>query len=473
MQPGADVRAVGRGLTAGSPPALTGLACLIGLGVTAMILGTPYLVFGYHSPTLHLILDSVDGCVALLLAYLLYGRFRRSQRLQDLLLSEGLLLLAVAGLGMTLLLSHVGDMRPRTLDVWLPILLRVVAGGLVLAAALSNHRTASLRQGRWGVVTPWALLGGTALLLWLFRDTLPVALEESPPPSAQRPVITGHPLLLVAQAVTALCFLGAAVFFSRQAARRHDELLRWLGPACALAAFARLNYVLFPSLYSDWLYTGDLLRTGSYLLLLVGAAREISLYWSAQARVAVLDDRRRLARELHDGVVQELSYIRIMTDKVDNARLRNQILHACDRGLDEARAAVDALGRPTDESLGYVLHRSVRQVAERHGGHVFVELDETVEADAEQRHALVRITQEAVSNALRHGGATSIQVGLQRENGVHRLVVRDDGSGFDVETASKNGGYGLVSMRDRAAALPGSLQVSSTPGAGTTVEVTW
>ena len=55
-----------------------------------------------------------------------------------------------------------------------------------------------------------------------------------------------------------------------------DELLRWLGPACALLGFARVNYLLFPSLYSGWLYTGDLLRTAGYACLLVGAAREIS-----------------------------------------------------------------------------------------------------------------------------------------------------------------------------------------------------
>jgi signal transduction histidine kinase len=316
-------------------------------------------------------------------------------------------------------------------------------------------------------------VAAAALVLWLLRDALPTALSASPPTSAQRPVITGHPLLLAAQGATALCFFAAAISFSRQASGRRDELLRWLGPACVLAAFARVNYVLFPSLYSDWFYTGDLLRTGSYLLLLVGAAREISLYWSAQARLAVLDDRRRLSRELHDGVVQELSYIRIVTDSVDDTGLKRRIFDACDRGLDEARAAIDALGRPAEESLGYLLHRSAEQVAERHGGHVVVDLDDRIDADDEQRHALVRITREAVSNALRHGGAGSVHVALHNGDGFNRLVVRDDGAGFDTEVAERNGGYGLISMRDRAEAIPGSLRLDSAPGGGTTVEVTW
>ena len=68
--------------------------------------------------------------------------------------------------------------------------------------------------------------------------------------------------------------------------------------------------MLFPSLYTDWLYTGDFLRTGAYLLLLIGAVSEIQHYWHVQAELAVLDDRRRLARELHDGVIQELAYIK-------------------------------------------------------------------------------------------------------------------------------------------------------------------
>ena len=68
--------------------------------------------------------------------------------------------------------------------------------------------------------------------------------------------------------MTAACFLTASVLFAARASSRHDEVLRWLGPACALGGLARVNYVLFPSLYSDWVYTGDLLRTACYVVLL-------------------------------------------------------------------------------------------------------------------------------------------------------------------------------------------------------------
>ncbi len=80
-----------------SAPVLTAAGCVAGAVCTAVIVGTPYLRFGYYSPELHLVLDSVDACIALLLAYLLVGRLRRSQRLQDLLLVVGLVLLALVG----------------------------------------------------------------------------------------------------------------------------------------------------------------------------------------------------------------------------------------------------------------------------------------------------------------------------------------------------------------------------------------
>ncbi|MEW1954392.1 ATP-binding protein [Terrabacter sp. NPDC080008] len=455
----------------------TVIGWILGIAVTAAILGTPYLLFAYHDPQLHLILDSADTGVALLVAFLTWGRYRRSGRLPDLLLAGGLLLLAVAGLGLTLAL-HLLGLEDGRADVWLPVAIRVVGAVLVFGAAVVGPRRATHGWALTLTALPWATVALGLALAYLLDASLPVALAATPPASAERPVIAGHPALLAAHALTAACFAVASVLFACKAARRprdDDELLRWLGPALALAAFARLNYVLFPSLYSGWLYTGDLLRTGSYAVLLLGAAREISRYWSAQARAAVLEDRRRLARELHDGVVQEIAYIRAETHTaVVDAFDRERIVAACDRALDEARAAIDALGRSTDEPLGFMLHRAARQVADRYHASLEVELDDSVHADDEQRHALVRITREAVSNAIRHGRAERVRLCLQRDDQRRQLLVRDEGAGFDPATVKRNStGYGLTSMEERAAALRGSVCIDSAPGRGTTVAVTW
>jgi signal transduction histidine kinase len=299
------------------------------------------------------------------------------------------------------------------------------------------------------------------------------------PESAQHPIFTGHPLLLVSQGTAALCFAAAALLFSRQAEECENELLLWLGPACALGALARVNYVLFPSLYTDWLYTGDLLRTGFYVLLLVGAAREIRRYWSDQAELAVLEDRRRLARELHDGVIQELSFIKAQSAALDTGgKALDQIRGACERGLEEARAAVVALGAEGDEPLSTVLARAAKQLGEQYGVAVVLDLDESVSVDAEQRHALVRIAREALTNAVKHGGATEVEVVLAQGVDGRLLAVQDNGRGFDAAALTRaNGavrtGYGLVSMRERARALSGRLNILSEPGGGTEVTVTW
>src|SRR3712207_481600 len=285
---------------------------------------------------------------------------------------------------------------------------------------------------------------------------------------AQHPLLEGHPVLLLAQVLAALCYALAAVFFTRQAVRSHDELLSWLGPAFVLGAFARLHYLLFPSLYTDWLYSGDLLRTGSHVLMLTGAVREIQQFWHAQTDIAVLEDRRRLARELHDGLVQEIAYIRLASHAIPpSLNSRTAILAACDRALDEARAAVHALGSDSDEPLGDTLERAVRQLAERYDVTVDFLIAESVPVTSDQRHALVRIAREAVNNACRHGHARTIRLSLEDTKSGRVLLIRDDGSGFEVRDAADPGrtpngnGFGLVSMRERARGLPGTLTVRS------------
>jgi signal transduction histidine kinase len=461
----------------------TGIAAAgwaVGVIVTGLVLWSPLVAFGYLNPSVHLVLDSIDACVALLVAYLVYGRFTRSGRLQDLLLTGGLGLLAVSGLLLTYWSGALSGSEPGTFDIWFPLAVRVLGGLLITASALCGETPARRLLGKRPAATAslvlFVVVAALAVALWVVRADLALALDPTyVPTSTDPPFAAAHPVLIAGQSISALCFFVASIAFAVQANHRNDELLRWLGAACALGGFARVHYALFPSLYTDWLYTGDFLRTACYLLLLIGATREMRLYWNAQARAAVLDDRRRLARELHDGLMQELIFIRSETHALSaDDRTGGRIIGACDRALDEARAAVHALGSAGSEPLGFTLHRSARDLAERYRMNLEVDLDDSITADPDQKHALMRITREAVSNAVRHGKAERVWVRLTQDGTGRHLSITDDGTGFDVSAAEAAGiGYGLVSMRDRARSLPGSLRVEADADSGSTVTVTW
>ncbi len=456
-------------------------AAVVGATVTALVALPSVVPVGVRNASVHLVLNTVDACIGSLVAYLLYGRFTRSRRLQDALLGNGLLLLVLAGLGPAWVARQMGSEHDgaAAVAVWWPFTIRLVGALFVMGAALTADRSVARTASpwRWPLVVLAVVLLPLGLLVQL-RDRLPEALDLADAhldPAV--PLLTGHPLLLGGQAVAAICFFVAAIVLAAQASASGDVLLRWAAPACALSGFARVNYMLFPSLYTDWLYTGDLLRTGCYLLFLLGAGREIQEYWRDRSRHAVLEDRQRLARELHDGVVQELSWIRAQTHvALEESPVRNGILGACDRALDEARSAVHALGSDADEPLQETLLRAVRQLTDRYDIALQCELGvDDVRVGAEQRHALVRIAREAVHNAVRHGRARTLTLGL-RTAGVERVLeIRDDGTGFEptLETAARSTGYGLRSMRDRVRALPGTFEVHSAPGEGSVVRVRW
>ena len=259
----------------------------------------------------------------------------------------------------------------------------------------------------------------------------------------------------------------AAVQLTRGAVRQDDELLGWLGAATALGAFARVNYVFLPTIYTTWVSAGDLLRLGFFALLLLGAVREIRSYWVATAAAAAEAERHRLARDLHDGLIQELGYIRAEARRsVTATDSMDRIAAAADRGLDEARRSLQTLVRPPCESLAEAVERSVLELAERYGAVIHLEMDSEVSVPPDEREQLVRIVREAVSNAVRHAAATTVSVTVRADE----VVVADDGIGFEPEV-ERPGGFGLTSMRERAEAIGARLQVDSQRSDGTRVRV--
>jgi signal transduction histidine kinase len=466
-QPVGAGRDAGR-LIAAVAAAATAITLLVGVA--------PFLHFAYRSAATHVFIDTAATVIALLVAILLAQRYRRSALAGDLLLVAALGVLATANL----LLSVVPTLAatgPAALSSWALLGSRLL-GAALLAAACAVPRTRLRAPGRAAALALGGCAGAIAVMaagVVLLADHLPAAVDATLPASAH-PRLVGHPVVLVGQLVGMALFAGAATGFERAARTRDDEFLAWLAAGAVLAGFARLNYFLFPSLFTDVVYVGDLFNLVFYLVLLAAALREIGEYHRELADAAVLRERRRIARDLHDGLAQDLAFIaarvRVLEgDPVAPVRF-DQLTSAANRALDDSRAAIAALTRPLDEPLDEALARNAIEVAERLGGRADLDLEAGIEVPAATRESLVRVVREGVTNAIRHGRVERVAVSLSR-GGELRLSIADEGLGFDATArpTQPDAGFGLLSMGERAEALGGGLVVLSAPGSGTTIEV--
>jgi signal transduction histidine kinase len=141
---------------------------------------------------------------------------------------------------------------------------------------------------------------------------------------------------------------------------------------------------------------------------------------------------------------------------------------AARRALNESRIAINALTITQEEPLDVQVMKVVEDVAHRSGVSVRFELESGLDPSPKVRETVMRVTREAVTNAVSHGGARLVAVFIHDDAGIHLRVV-DDGRGFDV--AAPRRGFGLTSMRERVEGAGGSFAVHSTPGKGTEIEV--
>ena len=195
-------------------------------------------------------------------------------------------------------------------------------------------------------------------------------------------------------------------------------------------------------------------------------------------------ERTRIARDLHDGVSQDVAGI-----AVEVSRLRQQRGEIQSRGAQELLGSLQRRTADVAESLrrlSHGLHPTVLQhiglvaAVEAHCSEVErqqrVQVTLSAESDVEPASqavalSLFRITQEALRNAVRHGHARHATVSLRKIDSDLRLTVTDDGAGFDVLTARRNGGLGLSSIEERARLVHGLVTIRSRQGHGTSIDV--
>ncbi len=195
---------------------------------------------------------------------------------------------------------------------------------------------------------------------------------------------------------------------------------------------------------------------------------------------AVLTERSRLAREIHDGIAQSFLAIQMQLDELDPVVQTQlplvQAMHMARHGLTEARRAVAAL-RPhglLNRDLPAGVHRLLKQLGAH--GPVHCVLDSPPDWQClppEVEDHLFRIVQEAANNALKHAQARNLRVELSQAAGEATVLIADDGVGFDLARLPAGHGFGLESMQQRAQLIGARIDWLSQPGKGTQVLVSW
>jgi signal transduction histidine kinase len=216
----------------------------------------------------------------------------------------------------------------------------------------------------------------------------------------------------------------------------------------------------------------------------VATAQSVTSERHRQRLAAAEGERSRWARELHDETLQSLNALRLglaaagRSEQSPTAKpLFAQSVEQLEDTIANLRALITDLRPAALDALG--TKAAIETLADRNA-HDGLEIDISIELAYEQGQkstrmideletALYRITQEALTNATKHGQATRIVVEIREDPTTVHLTVRDNGNGFDPDAQSE--GFGLLGMRERTELLDGELQVNSTPGKGTTLSV--
>src|SRR3954447_8551210 len=447
------------------------VAAAVSIAATVAAALFPAVNLATSAPSLQVAADAMPPLFALLAGVFVLGRFRRRGRLNDLVLACALGSLVLSGLAFVTVPLVLQRFWPD-LSVWAALAASVLGAVLfALAAFVPRHR---LRRPGLALAAGTAAVTAALLLIAVLAETsgagLPAVMTAHSPPA--RPGLAISAILPATEAAMAAVYGLAAGGFLRRSGRFHDEYFGWLAVSAVLAVAAHVNYFLFPALYVRFFSLGDMFLLCFYVVLLAGSVWDNWSYWRAAPEAAVLAERRRIARDLHDGPAQELAYLMRNIDSLNGTvdkETKEHLRRAAKRAESDIRLAIDAIATPRSQSVNTAITQATGEVAAR--DHIKLELDVVpgIRLPPPCADALIRIACEAVSNAARHSGAAQVSLSLRSQGEGVRLRVSDDGSGFDPR--SRAGGFGLTSMRDRAASVGGDLRISSVPGRGTEVEV--
>lgn len=258
--------------------------------------------------------------------------------------------------------------------------------------------------------------------------------------------------------------------------QHHPVMTSFLGVAITAGAQAFGNLYLTDK---EGGFTDEDVAFIEALSRIAGAAVHTARLQERLRRVAVVEDRERIARDLHDTVIQDLFAVGLalqgLSERVSDSPsgdILDDAVDQLDHSVEALRAYIFQLrvGGAPRLDLDERLQELVARMGSAYPATVRLEVDVEPIEDHQVEDEVMKVVTEALSNALRHAAAGNVEVSVNSADRVFRVVVSDDGAGFD--PAVPVDGMGLSNIRTRAVRLGGTCDVRSTAGHGTVVEVT-
>lgn len=411
-------------------------------------------------------LETGTGLLALAGIALLAIEFRRTRRRRDLFL---IVTLVASGLT-TLVFDTLPAYQVQT-DVHADgvlVALTLVRSGALLAAALTSPARRLEDHGPRARL-PLVLAVLATLVMGELLQLVVAPVHSTGTRGGFEPLVTIATLFALGMALL------AALDFARRAARAHDES-GLLAAAGLLLAGSQLSRLAVPFPPHDWLIPADALRLGFFALMLWISLRMYRRSEVELAHTAVVEERLRIARDLHDSLAQDLALIAAYADRLAQTHGREHpVAIAAARALEGARGRIVDLEASDAESVEEALREVGAELSTTLGINVIVDAAEAnceQELDQVQRGELVRIAREGIANAVRHGGAQTVTVRLGSRRSGALLTLHDDGCGLARARPGSSGtGLGLRTMRKRARRLGARLLVADGADGGAEIEV--
>lgn len=483
--------------------ALVGVFVALTLG-SAITLGPFGLPVHFMAEDVDLVIATVATVVTLAVAALAWARYAERREPIGIFQASAFIVSAVAN-GYSVLVAldeiqtipGVAPIASGPGVLYVTTIARLLMGALLVGGATPPARRLASRFPVATLAVPPMIVLALIALLPVWGGSVPslsTALDAAAPLGEEglpNPTLVGALL----QIAGALLFLAAAATSRRLYVQSKLSADGFLAVGLVVAAFSQLHFAVHPGTYPGLVTSGDLLGLLFDFVLLLGievearstltnlrlANKALERLKEAEVDQAGLEERARLARELQDGLTQNLWLAKLKLGRLSSmpdlgpeaTALSEEAGDAVDAGLAEARQAMIALRFArfrADAPLPDLIRDYVAEFAERFGLPARFESEgEIPPIDVRARAELLRIVQEALSNVRRHADASLVTVRVVTARTHLVVTVRDNGRGFDAQAVEA--GIGLPTMRERAALINARLTLESRPLDGTTVTV--